>query len=110
MSKDRRDVIKTVRFTSKEYHNVMKAARDCDMKFSAYVKKMLGKNSSYDPKLRAYVNRLANEVNRIGHNINQIVKNNNSELYSEMDKARLMEYMRILNEKVDLLLEQNGNK
>lgn len=110
MAKNNRDVIKTLRFKDSEYRNIMRRAKEQNLQFSAYIKKMISRDYKYDPVLRREVNKLANEVNYIGHNINQIVKNHNSELYSEMDKTKLMEYMRILNEKVDKLLEQHGNK
>lgn len=106
----KKSFIKTVRFTQSEYQKIMAAARDQNMIFSAYAVKMLGNNPQYDIELRRRINRLASEINYIGHNINQIVKNNNSGLYSDFDKQRLMEYMRIINEKVDLLMAQNGNK
>ena len=92
----KKSIIKTVRFTQSEYQKIMAAARDQNMIFSAYAVKMLGNNPQYDIELR--------------RRINQIVKNNNSGLYSDFDKQRLMEYMRIINEKVDLLMAQNGNK
>ena len=41
---------------------------------------------------------MINEVNRIGVNINEIVYNNNSMLYKEADKLRLIAYMRKVNE------------
>ena len=50
------------------------------------------------PEIRALLNRLINEVNRIGVNINEIVYNNNSMLYKEADKLRLIAYMRKVNE------------
>lgn len=105
-----KNVIKTVRFTQSEYKNIMKAAKDQNMIFSAYVVKMLGNNPNYDIELRRRISKLVSEINYIGHNINQIVRNNNSGLYSDFDKSRLMEYMRIINEKVDLLITQSGNK
>lgn len=105
-----KSVIKTVRFTQSEYKNIMKVAKDQNMIFSAYVVKMLGNNPNYDVELRRRISKLASEINYIGHNINQIVRNNNSGLYSDFDKSRLMEYMRIINEKVDLLITQSGNK
>lgn len=105
-----KNVIKTVRFTQSEYKNIMKAAKDQNMIFSSYVVKMLGNNPNYDIELRRRISKLVSEINYIGHNINQIVRNNNSGLYSDFDKSRLMEYMRIINEKVDLLITQSGNK
>ena len=108
MAKNNRDVIKTLRFKETEYRDIMRRAKEQNLQFSAYIKKMISRDYKFDPILRKEVNRLANEVNYVGHNINQIVKNHNSKLYSESDKIKLMEYMRILNEKVDQLLAQHG--
>ena len=88
----------------------MKEAKKKNMNFSAYVRYTAKLDKNMDPEFIKAIYKLANEINYIGHNINQVVKNNNSKLYSEIDKARLMEYMRILNEKVESLLKQNGYK
>ena len=63
-----------------------------------------------DPKLRKLIMKLINEVNFIGHNINQIVRNNNSGLYLESDKTRLMEYMRTINMKLGEVTNKYGYK
>jgi hypothetical protein len=55
------------------------------------------------------LNGLINEVNRIGVNINEIVHNNNSFLYSEADKTRLMAYMQKLNEVVNKAVTDIGD-
>jgi hypothetical protein len=55
------------------------------------------------------LNGLINEVNRIGVNINEIVHNNNSVLYSEADKTRLMAYMQKLNEVVNKAVTDIGD-
>ena len=94
LKKNNKDITKRVRLTENECRKIMKEA----------------KNKNMDPEFIKAIYKLANEINYIGHNINQVVKNNNSKLYSEIDKARLMEYMRILNEKVESLLKQNGYK
>lgn len=108
MAKNNKDIIKSLRFSEREYMDIMRRAKEQNLQFSAYIKKMIGREFKYDPVLRGAVNNLANEVNYIGHNINQIVRNYNSGFYSEIDKERLMEYMRVLNEKVEKLLKQNG--
>ena len=48
------------------------------------------------------------EINRIGVNINEIVYNNNSKLYRQSDKERLLAYMRRLNETMKEAVEQLG--
>lgn len=87
-----------------------KAARNSGATVSAYLRNMIKDVPAVDPKLVRAINNLVNEINYIGHNINQIVKNNNSGLYSDFDKSRLLEYMRVINEKVDTLIAQNGNQ
>jgi hypothetical protein len=42
-------------------------------------------------------------------NINEIVHNNNSVLYSDSDKTRLMAYMQKLNEMVDKAVTDIGD-
>lgn len=101
-----KELTKRVRLTEKEFKQIMKNAAKKNMKFSAYVRYMTLSQGNYDPEKVKAICELTSEVNRIGHNINQIVKNNNSGLYSEMDKLRLTEYMRIINEKVGRLLEK----
>ena len=55
------------------------------------------------------LNSLINEVNRIGVNINEIVHNNNSMLYSDGDKTRLLAYMQKLNEVVNRAVNDIGD-
>ena len=107
LKKNNKDITKRVRLTENECRKIMKEAKKKNMNFSAYAAKL---DKNMDPEFIKAIYKLANEINYIGHNINQVVKNNNSKLYSEIDKARLMEYMRILNEKVESLLKQNGYK
>lgn len=110
LSRNNKRVRKEIRLTQTEYDYIKKNARRSGLSASAYMRSMIKDIPTIDPAFKKQLNNLINEINYIGHNINQIVKNNNSGLYSDFDKSRLMEYMRILNEKVDLLLEQNGNK
>ena len=62
-----------------------------------------------NPDMRKHILKLINEVNHIGNNVNQIVRNNNSGLYMDSDKIRLMEYMRLLNLKVGAFMEKYGD-
>ena len=110
LKKNNKDITKRVRLTENECRKIMKEAKKKIMNFSAYVRYAAKLDKNMDPEFIKAIYKLANEINYIGHNINQVVKNNNSKLYSEIDKARLMEYMRILNEKVESLLKQNGYK
>lgn len=95
--------VKHIRLSESELKMIMKNAEKVNMNFSAYVRRRCLQDIHCNPELRNAVHSLTNEVNSIGHNINQIVKNNNSGLYSEIDKVRLMEYMRIIDEKVTKL-------
>ena len=108
MSKQSRDISRLIRFSDREYNLIMERAADNNMKFSTYMRFMAMSEDGLDPKLRKLITKLINEVNYIGHNINQIVRNNNSGLYLESDKVRLMEYMRTLNLKVGAVMEKNG--
>lgn len=101
---------KRVRLSEAECKTIMKKAKAQNRTFSSYIRYLAECEVPIDTELRKQLIKLTNEVNYIGHNINQIVKNNNSGLYSEIDKSRLMKYMRILNEKVENLIVQNGNK
>mgnify|MGYP000169943152 FL=1 len=106
LKKNNKDITKRVRLTENECRKIMKEAKKKNMNFSTYVRYVAKLDKNMDPEFIKAIYKLANEINYIGHNINQVVKNNNSKLYSEIDKARLMEYMRILNEKVESLLKQ----
>ncbi len=110
LKKNNKDITKRVRLTENECKKIMSEAGKKSMNFSSYVRYATKLDKNMDPEFIKAIYKLANEINYIGHNINQVVKNNNSKLYSEIDKARLMEYMRILNEKVESLLKQNGYK
>jgi hypothetical protein len=110
LKKKNKDVTKRVRLTENECKKIMREAGKKNMNFSSYVRYATKLDKNMDPEFIKAIYKLANEINYIGHNINQVVKNNNSGLYSEIDKARLMEYMRILNEKVEALLKENGHK
>lgn len=108
MSVEKRDITKIIRFSNKEYRLIMERASENEMNLSAYLRFAGMNTKATDPKMRQVIIKLINEVNYIGHNINQIVRNNNSGLYYESDKTRLMEYMRTLNSKVGELAQKYG--
>ncbi len=63
-----------------------------NMNESEYIRYLL-LNQPEHPRSRELeleIMRLQNEINKIGLNINQIVKNNNSHLYNESDKIKLI--------------------
>lgn len=66
-----------------------------NMNESEYIRYLL-LNQSEHPRSRELeieIMRLRNEINKIGGNINQIVKNNNSHIYSEDDKIKILQLM-----------------
>ena len=105
MSLDKRDITKLIRLNDREYQIVMENANACNMNFSAYVRYAISNIKMPNPDMRKHIL----EVNHIGNNVNQIVRNNNSGLYMDSDKTRLMEYMRLLNLKVGAFMEKYGD-
>ena len=109
MSSNKRDITKIIRLNDREYQMIMENANACNMNFSTYVRYAISNVKMPNPEMRKLILKLINEVNHIGNNINQIVRNNNSGLYLDSDKTRLMEYMRLLNFKVGALVEKYGD-
>lgn len=109
MSSNKRDITKIIRLNGREYQMVMENANACNMNFSTYVRYAISNVKMPNPEMRKLILKLINEVNHIGNNINQIVRNNNSGLYLDSDKTRLMEYMRLLNFKVGALVKKYGD-
>lgn len=56
-------------------------------------------------EVRMQLRELTNEINKIGVNINQIVRNNNSHLYSDIDKSALFRYMNQIEDKLDTCIK-----
>jgi len=102
MSLDKRDITKLIRLNDREYQIVMENANACNMNFSAYVRYAISNIKMPNPDMRKHILKLINEVNHI-------VRNNNSGLYMDSDKTRLMEYMRLLNLKVGAFMEKYGD-
>lgn len=73
-----------------------------NMNESEYIRYLLLNQSEHPQsrELELEVMHLRNEINKIGLNVNQIVKNNNSHLYKESDKIKLISEM----EKIQNLL------
>ena len=104
MSLEKRDITKLIRFNDREYQIVMENANACNI-----VRYAISNIKMPNPDMRKHILKLINEVNHIGNNVNQIVRNNNSGLYMDSDKTRLMEYMRLLNLKVGAFMEKYGD-
>ncbi|CUX62351.1 hypothetical protein BN3590_02722 [Clostridium sp. C105KSO15] len=101
---------KTLRLMPEEAKVLAEKARDVGMNEAEYIRLLIRQKPIDYPEIRKLLKSLINEVNRIGININQIVFNNNSEIYSEDDKSRLVAYMRKLNTSVNEVVMQIGNQ
>ena len=91
---------KAYRLTKEQDEEFKRKVKQAGMTESEFIRLMITEQPKDYPEIRAMLDRLINEVNRIGVNINEIVYNNNSMLYKESDKQRLIAYMRKLNETV----------
>ena len=91
---------KAYRLTKEQDEELKRKVAESGMTESEFIRLMITEQPKDYPEIRAMLDRLINEVNRIGVNINEIVYNNNSMLYKESDKQRLIAYMRKLNETV----------
>ncbi|MBR6229460.1 MAG: plasmid mobilization relaxosome protein MobC [Eubacterium sp.] len=89
---------KAYRLTKEQDEELKRKVAAAGMTESEFIRLMITEQPKDFPEIRAMLDRLINEVNRIGVNINEIVYNNNSMLYKEQDKQRLIAYMRKLNE------------
>lgn len=100
---------KAYRLTKEQDEELKKKVAKAGMTESEFIRLMITEQPKDFPEIRAMLDRLINEVNRIGVNINEIVYNNNSMLYREEDKERLLAYMKKLNEVVKGSVRDIGN-
>lgn len=110
MEKRKHSITKILRLTSEQSKRLSEQAKAEGMNETDYLRKIIGQKPKDFPVIRIAIANLTTEVNRIGHNINQIVHNNNSGLYSEMDKRQLIAYMRKLNDAVNEVVKSIGSK
>lgn len=103
-----KEIVKHFRLTTEEAEAFSKLAERAGMKESEYFRLLITQKPNDYPELRNGLKSLINEVNRIGVNINEIVHNNNSHLYREQDKNRLIAYMRRLNETLEKAVTDFG--
>ena len=101
MSQDKLSLVKKFRLSPREASMLADKAQQANMTESEYLRLMISQKPSDYPEIRVLLRELINEVNHIGTNINQIVHNDNSGMYSEDDKGRLVAYMRKLNMEVN---------
>ena len=100
---------KAYRLTEEQNAELQEKVAELGMTESEFIRLLITQRPKDYPEIRQMLNGLINEVNRIGVNINEIVHNNNSVLYSDSDKARLMAYMQKLNEMVNKAVADIGD-
>ena len=103
-----KEIVKHFRLTAEEAEAFSRLAGEAGMKEAEYFRLLITQKPNDYPEVRSGLKSLLNEVNRIGVNINEVVYNNNSKLYREQDKNRLIAYMRRLNETVEKAVEEFG--
>lgn len=100
---------KAYRLTEEQNDELQRKVAELGMTESEFIRLLITQRPKDYPEIRQMLNDLINEVNRIGVNINEIVHNNNSMLYRDDDKTRLVAYMQKLNEMVDKAVRDIGN-
>lgn len=100
---------KAYRLTEEQNAELQEKVGELGMTESEFIRLLITQRPKDYPEIRQMLNGLINEVNRIGVNINEIVHNNNSVLYSDSDKTRLMAYMQKLNETVNKAVTDIGD-
>ena len=103
------DIRKTFRITEEQDEKLKKDAEEQGLSESQLLRLKIDDKPKNYPEIRKAFSDLTGEVNRIGVNINQITHNNNSALYSDSDKMRLMAYMLRLNEMMNKVVNDIGN-
>ena len=97
---------KEIRLSAAEHEKLQKDAAEMGVTESRFLRMLLTDRPRDHPQVREELRRLNNEVNHIGVNINQIVHNNNSRLYSEVDKHRLYVYMKQVKDLLNQILDK----
>lgn len=100
---------KAYRLTKEQDEELKAKVKEMGMTESEFIRLLITQRPKDYPEIRQMLSRLIGEVNRIGVNINEITHNNNSSLYRESDKARLMAYMFKLNEQLSKVVDTVGN-
>ena len=103
-----KEIVKHYRLTSEDAKAFSDKAKEAGLTEADYFRLLITQEPNDYPEIRGGLKSLINEINRIGVNINEIVYNNNSKLYSQSDKERLLAYMRRLNETMKEAVEQLG--
>ncbi len=100
---------KAYRLTEEQNEELQAKVSELGMTESEFIRLLITQRPKDYPEIRQMLNSLINEVNHIGVNINEIVHNNNSMLYSDSDKTRLLAYMNKLNEVVNKAVKSIGD-
>lgn len=100
---------KAYRLTKEQDEQLKKKVAELGLTESEFIRLLITQNPKDYPEIRRMLTGLIGEVNRIGVNINEIVHNNNSMLYSDSDKSRLLAYMIRLNEKLSQVVDDIGS-
>lgn len=104
-----KEIVKHYRLTLDDARTFREKAKEAGMTEADYFRLLITQRPDDYPEIRGGLKELINEVNRIGVNINEIVYNNNSSLYRQSDKERLIAYMRRLNETMAKAVDVFGN-
>ena len=94
-----KEIVKHYRLTSEDAKAFSDKAKEAGLTEADYFRLLITQEPNDYPEIRGGLKSLINEINRIGVNINEIVYNNNSKLYRQSDKERLLAYMRRLRKK-----------
>jgi hypothetical protein len=100
---------KAYRLTEEQNADLQAKVAELGMTESEFIRLLITQRPKDYPEIRQMLNSLISEINSIGVNINEIVHNNNSVLYSDADKARLLAYMQRLNEMVGKAVIEFGD-
>ncbi|MBE5871260.1 MAG: MobC family plasmid mobilization relaxosome protein [Lachnospiraceae bacterium] len=100
---------KAYRLTKEQDEELKRKVEELGMTESEFIRLLITEKPKDYPEIRQMLTGLVDEVNRIGININEIVRNNNSSLYSDSDKSRLIAYMVKLNEKLSKVVDDIGD-
>ena len=103
------DIKKSFRITEEQDEKLKRDAEEQGMSESELLRLKLDDKPKNYPEIRQAFSSLTGEVNRIGVNINEITHNNNSALYNDTDKMRLMAYMKKLNDMMNKVVTDVGN-
>ena len=88
-----KEIVKHYRLTSEDAKAFSDKAKEAGLTEADYFRLLITQEPNDYPEIRGGLKSLINEINRIGVNINEIVYNNNSKLYRQSDKERLLAYM-----------------